>query len=122
MTFVLEFTIIELTSKVNINVRGGCLRVEFKDKAIKKVCEDASVAEKKYGRLMAAKIQLRIDQIRAADSVEMMIQCKIGRCHSLQGKRKDQYAVDLVHPQRLIFEKNGSEIQIAYIIEIVDYH
>lgn len=36
--------------------------------------------------------------------------------------RKGQYAVDLVHPYRLIFEKHGNEIQIAHIMEIVDYH
>ena len=36
--------------------------------------------------------------------------------------RKGQYAVDLVHPYRLVFEKHGDEIQIAHIMEIVDYH
>ena len=71
---------------------------------------------------MAEKIQMRIDQIKAADSVEEMIQFKIGRCHPLHQNRKNQYAVDLVHPMRLVFEKNGDEIQIANIIEIIDYH
>lgn len=71
---------------------------------------------------MAEKIQHRIDQIVAAPSVEMMIQFRIGRCHPLTGNRKNQYAVDLVHPFRLIFEKKGAEIQIANILEIVDYH
>lgn len=98
------------------------MKVEYKSRSIEKVCEDASVAERKYGGEMAEKIQLRIDQIRAADSVEMMIQFKIGRCHPLHQNRKNQYAVDLVHPQRLVFEKKGNEIQIANIIEIVDYH
>ena len=43
-------------------------------------------------------------------------------CHPLTGDRNGQFAVDLVHPYRLVFEKNGEEIQIANIIEIVDYH
>ena len=30
--------------------------------------------------------------------------------------------MDLVHPYRLVFEKIGNELQIAQIIEIVDYH
>lgn len=98
------------------------MKVEYKSRGIEKVCEDASVAERKYGLEMAEKIQLRIAQIRAADSIEMMIQFKIGRCHPLHQNRKNQYAVDLVHPQRLVFEKKGNEIQIANIIEIVDYH
>ena len=98
------------------------MEIEYKTRSIEKVCTDASIAEKKYGYEMAEKIQLRIDQIRAAATVEEMIRFKIGRCHPLQGNRKSQYAVDLVHPQRLVFEKKGAEIQIANIIEIVDYH
>lgn len=71
---------------------------------------------------MAEKIQQRIDEISAAPNVEMMVQFKIGRCHQLKGDRKNQYAVDLVHPYRLVFEKKNNEIQIAFISEIVDYH
>lgn len=98
------------------------MQIEYKNSKIKKICTNAYEAEKKHGKEMAEKIQLRIDQISAALSVEMMIQYKIGRCHSLKGNRKEQYAVDLVHPYRLVFEKKGNEIQIAYIMEIVDYH
>ena len=98
------------------------MEIEYKTRSIEKVCTDASIAEKKYGYEMAEKIQLRIDQIRAAATVEEMIRFKIGRSHPLQGNRKSQYAVDLVHPQRLVFEKKGAEIQIANIIEVVDYH
>ena len=71
---------------------------------------------------MAEKIHQRIDQISAAESVEQMIQFRIGRCHLLTGDRTQQYAVDLVHPYRLVFAKAGNEIQIADVIEIVDYH
>ena len=71
---------------------------------------------------MAGKIHQRIDEISAADTVEMLVQFHIGRCHSLTGNREGQYAMDLVHPYRLIFTKKGYEIQIAEIQEIVDYH
>ncbi|MBQ3164589.1 MAG: type II toxin-antitoxin system RelE/ParE family toxin [Lachnospiraceae bacterium] len=98
------------------------MQIEYRNSKIKKICTNAYEAEKKHGKEMAEKIQLRIDQISAALSVEMMIQYKIGRCHSLKGNRKEQYAVDLVHPYRLVFEKKGNEIQIANIMEIVDYH
>ena len=98
------------------------MKVEYRNRSIEKVCTIASVAERSYGRQMADKIQLRIDQIKAADTVEQMIQYGIGRCHPLHQNRKNQYAVDLVHPMRLVFEKKGNEIQIANIIEITDYH
>lgn len=98
------------------------MKIEYNSKSIEKICTNASVAEKKYGIKMAEKIQMRIDQIKAADSVEQMIQFHIGRCHPLKGNRKEQFAVELVHPQRLVFEKKGDEIRIANILEIVDYH
>lgn len=71
---------------------------------------------------MAEKIHQRIDEIKVADSVEMMIKYRIGRCHMLHQNRKNQYAVDLIHPYRLLFEKKANEIRVVNIIEIVDYH
>lgn len=96
--------------------------VTYRNKAIKKICTDAAVAEKSYGRKMVEKIHQRIDEMTAADTVEMMIRFRIGRCHPLLNNRKGQYAVDLIHPYRLVFEKNGEEIQIVNVLEIVDYH
>ncbi len=115
-----------MLSSINLigkfEIRGEELDITYKNKKIKKVCTDANAAEKMYGRKMAEKIQQRIDQITAADSVEMLIEFHIGRCHPLKQNRKGQYAVDLVHPYRLVFEKKGDEIQIAIVLEIVDYH
>lgn len=96
--------------------------ITYKNKKIEKICTDVKTAERTYGREMADKIHQRIDEIDAADTVEMMIQFHIGRCHPLTQNRKGQYAVNLVHPYRLVFEKNGGTIQIANILEIVDYH
>lgn len=98
------------------------MQIEYKNSRIARICTNAYEAERKHGKMMAEKIHLRIKQILAADSVEILLQYKIGRCHQLKGKRKEQYAMDLVHPYRLVFEKKGNEIQIANIMEIVDYH
>jgi proteic killer suppression protein len=103
-------------------MRGDSLEIEYSNRSIEKVCTNASVAVKKHGQEMANKIHQRIDEIHAADTVEEMVQFKIGRCHHLHQNRKSQYAVDLVHPYRLVFEKEGNEIQVVNIIEIVDYH
>lgn len=103
-------------------MRGEMLDITYKTRKLEKICTDAKVAEKLHGREMADIIHQRIDEITAADSVEMMIQFHIGRCHPLRQNRKGQYAVDLVHPYRLVFEKHGNTIQIAHILEIIDYH
>ena len=96
--------------------------ITYKTRKLEKICTDAKAAEKAYGRGMAEKIHQRIDEISAADNVEIMIQFHIGRCHLLKHDRKGQFAVDLVHPYRLVFEKHGNTIQIAHILEIIDYH
>lgn len=98
------------------------MQITYKTRKLEKVCTNAAEAERKYGQEMALKIHQRMDEIAAALTVEMMVQFRIGRCHLLKGNRKNQYAVDLVHPYRLVFEKQGNEIQIANIIEIADYH
>jgi proteic killer suppression protein len=58
----------------------------------------------------------------AADSVDFLLAHKIGRCHLLQGGRDGQYAMDLGHPFRLIFEPYNENLCVVKIIEIVDYH
>lgn len=98
------------------------MQITYKTKKIEKVCTNAKAAEKAYGVEMAGKIHQRIGEMIAADTVEMLIQFRIGRCHPLAQNRKGQYAVDLVQPYRLVFEKHGNEIQIVHVLEIVDYH
>lgn len=96
--------------------------ITYKSRMLMKICTQASVAERKYGIRMAEKIQQRVDELSAADSVEMMVKFHIGRCHALSGNRKGQFALDLVHPYRLIFAKREEEITLVEIQEIVDYH
>ena len=98
------------------------MKITYRDKKIEEICTDYMAAKKRHGEKMAGKIHQRIKEIRTFDTVETMVQYGIGRCHLLRGDRKGKYAVDLVHPYRLIFEKHGDEIQVALITEIVDYH
>ena len=98
------------------------LQIKFKSKKIESECTDADVARKHFGQQMAEKIQQRMAEIESADNVEQMIQFKVGRCHHLKGDRKNQYAVDLVQPFRLIFTVKSDLIEIAVIKEIIDYH
>lgn len=98
------------------------IKVKYRNSQLQKVCEDAEAATKKYGLAMAEKIQMRIDQISSAESVEMLVRYGIGRCHVLTGNRKNQYAMDLTHPYRLVFKKLNEQTIAVEILEIVDYH
>lgn len=70
---------------------------------------------------MAVKIHQRIGQIEAADSVDLLVQFSVGRCHQLLGNRQGQFAMDLVHPYRLVFVEKDTDIEIQ-VISIEDYH
>lgn len=98
--------------------------ITYKSRKLEKICEDKKVSVKSYGIDMANKIKFRINEIRASDSVEEMIQYQIGRCHALVGDRFGEYAVDLVQPFRLIFIKDDDtkQIKVVKIMEIIDYH
>lgn len=98
------------------------MQVHYRTEKIKKICENADIARKKYGFEMAEKIHFRIDQIEAANSVEELVQYRIGRCHSLSGNREGQYAMDLTHPYRLIFIKENDVTVSVRIEQIKDYH
>ena len=99
------------------------MQITYKNQKINKICTNVSYAIKKHGKEMAFKIHLRIDQITAITTVEELVQKSVGRCHSLSGKRKGEYAMDLVHPFRLIFKVNKlGNLQVARVEEIINYH
>lgn len=81
------------------------MEIAYKNNKIRKTCADASFAGKKYGQAMAEKLQQRIAEIKASESVEFMILYHIGRCHPLTGNRTGQYAVDLFIPTDLFLKK-----------------
>lgn len=99
------------------------MKIIYKNKSINKICTDVSYATRVYGREMMIKIHLRIEQIFASLYVEELVQNNVGRCHLLKGDRRGEYAMDLVHPYRLVFRVNKlGDLQVARIEEIVDYH
>lgn len=98
------------------------MEITYKNKKIEKECTNYSLAERNYGKDIAQKLQQRLNEISAAPDVDFLIQWHIGRCHRLSGNRNGQYAMDLTQPYRLIFIVKDTEIQIANIVEIVDYH
>jgi toxin HigB-1 len=74
------------------------------------------------GTELAKLIHQRVNELLSADSVDMLVQYSIGRCHSLEGDRKGEYSMNLVHPYRLIFEQNKADVKIIRIFNIEDYH
>lgn len=98
------------------------MQIEYNNGKIEKLCKDFGVALKKLGQRNAELLAQRLKEIRRAESAAFMVAKRIGRCHDLKGDRKGQYAVDLVHPRRLVFTTVIKDNVIAVIIEVVDYH
>lgn len=73
------------------------LQVHYRTNKLKKICTNLEAATREYGSDMADKIHARIFQIKTAESVEELLSSGIGRCHNLEGKRRGQFAMDLVH-------------------------
>ena len=105
----------------------------YKNKKLKTLCENNKKAIKKYGSISARKLVLRLNQLNAAENLEIIVQKRIGRCHLLKGNYEGKYAMDLKHPYRLIFqptieedsctgEAELSQIEKVEIMEVTDYH
>jgi proteic killer suppression protein len=100
------------------------LEISFKTNKLEKSCLQPACAKKKYGLEMTEKIFKRLNELRAADSVDVLVQYSVGRCHELSGNLSGSFAMDLVHPYRLIFERHKTETgnDCVRITTIEDYH
>ena len=112
------------------------MEVYYRTNKLQKNCSSEKAMRAEWGPKMAEKIALRIAQLEAADNLEVIARSGLGRFHELKGDRKGQLSLDLVHPQRLLFQPNhdpvprkeeGGELDLAkitsvLILEITDPH
>ena len=90
---------------------------------------------REYGEKNAKRIAIRMAVLSAAPNLAAVPTSKPDRCHQLKGDRKDQFAVDLMHPFRLVFCPNHKpvprhedgridldQINAIEIIKVEDYH
>ena len=109
--------------------------IVFRTRKLEKTFNSADELKKVYGAPMARKIQVRLAVLKAARTLALVPTTPPDRCHQLSGKRDEQFAVDLVHPRRLVFEPNHEplprrddggidteQVTAITIIEVVDYH
>ena len=86
------------------------MEIEFQSSHLRKLCNEAKAAVRELGSDNAGKLRRRLDDLRAASSLEVMRSLP-GRCHELKGDRKGQLSIDLKHPMRLLFMPIGPEIK-----------
>jgi proteic killer suppression protein len=99
-----------------------------------KICNSGQERVKAFGPERAKKVGLRLDQMRAAMSLQVF-KTVHPRCHSLTGDRNGQWSADLDGPYRLIFEIaddpipldehgniNLAQVRKVRIIDVADTH
>lgn len=108
--------------------------ITFDSRKVEKMANDRRKAIKELGQICADRLAVRLTDMKDAENLEELRYAP-GRFHELTGTRKGQWACDLQHPYRLIFEPHENpipenedgqylwvEIKGVEVIEVVDYH
>lgn len=111
------------------------MKVRFRRKKLGDICNSRNELIAKFGADNAAKIMSRLFELHSVDNLGQIPTHKPSRLHQLHGDREGQYAVDLKHPFRLVFEPENNPLPYntdgsldltgiteIIIIEVVDYH
>lgn len=111
------------------------MEVLFSSTKLHKECNTEKALRRAWGTENAARIQRRLVELEAAPSLADMFTLPQARCHALVGDHAGQFAVDVKHPYRLIFEPADdplprkpdggldlNRITKVRILEIKDYH
>jgi len=108
--------------------------IKFKTNKLKEYANNDSLAKRKLGTTRAKLYKARLDDLRAAESLEELRHAP-GKYHELVHDKKGQWACNLDQPYRLIFVPQDDpipidevgkyiwiEIKKVEIIEIENYH
>ena len=85
------------------------MKINFRDKKIRELCERSTTAVKKLGDANARKLQVRLSELESAHCVSELFN---GRPHPLSGDRTGEFAVDLAGGCRLVFSPNHDSCPI----------
>lgn len=109
--------------------------IAFRTRKLEKTFNSAGELQKAYGARMAKAIMIRLAVLKAARTLARVPTTPPDRRHQLRGDRGEQFAVDLVHPRRLVFEPNHDplprkddggidvdQVTAITIIDVIDYH
>jgi proteic killer suppression protein len=110
------------------------LDVRFRTRKLQRICNSQAELKRHFGD-MAEVIMNRLQVLARANHLGQVPHTKPTRRHQLSGARREQFAVDLLHPYRLVFRPDHNPLPqrldggvdlnavIAIeIIEIIDYH
>lgn len=111
------------------------MQIRFADAKLEKVLSVEKTLNRTYGQQMARRIMTGLAVLGSVDNLARVPTTGSLRCHQLSSNRDEQFAIDLVHPRRLVFEVDQDPVprvpdggidreQVTRILitEIIDYH
>ena len=111
------------------------VEITFRTRKLERTFSAANALQKTYGARMTRVIMMRMAVLKAARSLGLVPTTPPDRRHQLSGDRDEEFAVDLVHPYRLLFEANhepaprkddggidAEQVTAITILDVVDYH
>ncbi|EKS34235.1 hypothetical protein [Afipia broomeae] len=111
------------------------MQIRFANAKLQKTVSVEKTLTKAFGPQMAKRIKAGLAVLQAADDLARVPTTGSIRCHQLSNNRDEQFAIDLVHPKRLVFEADHDpiprredggiekdKVSRIVVIEIIDYH
>lgn len=111
------------------------MEIIFGNEKLRKCCTSINKAIREWGDVRGRLVMRRLDQIRWAENLKDLMTLPQANCHPLKGNREGQFAVNVEHPFRLIFEPANeplpglndggldlTRITFVRILEVKDYH
>jgi toxin HigB-1 len=110
------------------------MKINFITKKLQKIFNSEKKMLKEYGVSQTKKIKMRMKVLESAVNLAEVPTQKPDRRHKLKGNRKKQFAVDILHPYRLLFKPEGDplllpdggidikQVTCIIILGVEDYH
>lgn len=87
------------------------MKILFRNKRLEKQLTEPKEVVRHFGT-MAKKAMQRMEELKAAENLNVMRTIPAARCHELSGARKGQLAVDISPNYRLIFEPANEPVPL----------
>jgi plasmid maintenance system killer protein len=111
------------------------MELSFTTRKMQKTCSSDKAMRRRWGPALAQKLEQRLAELKAADSLADLSRLPPARCHELTGDRAGQLSVDLAHPYRLLFQPanhpvprkddgglNWKGVTKVVVLEVCDTH
>ena len=111
------------------------MHITFSTHKLEKIFNTEKALTRNFGDRMKDVILNRMAVLQVASNLALVPTTRPERMHQLTENLKDQFAVDLVHPYRLIFKPNHDplprkddggidrqRVEAITILDVIDYH